>query len=459
MEPSFASELLSALSDGILKRWYPLVVDREHGGFLTNLDCDWAIAPAQEKMVVTQARHVWTLSKAVGFLDGLSDYELFARQGFLFLKERMWDEKHGGFFQIRSREGGATDAHGWRDEKRTYGNAFAVCSLAALFDFTQDPDILDWACKGFRWIEAHAYDKQYGGYSQFLTREGRPYFKDDAFKTAAPDASEIGYKDQNSSIHLLEAYTELYRVWPDQGLKRQLSALLSLIRDTMVHPRGWLRLFYERDLKPLSFQQGAREERVKNFGLDHVSFGHDYETAFLMLEASHALGTENDARTLAVARRMLDHALGAGWDEASGGFFDAGSYDDDDGPCAIVRSTKNWWAQAEGLNALALFSEIYPSEKRYRDCLERQWRFINASLLDHERGDWFEGAIDREPNHKNGPKSHIWKCNYHNSRALMNCLALFAEEGEGGLRSRFARRKRGMRKLVEHWRKVAASVN
>jgi hypothetical protein len=77
--------------------------------------------------------------------------------------------------------------------------------------------------------------------------------------------------------------------------------------------------------------------------------------------------------------------------------------------------------------------------------------------LDHERGDWFEGAIDREPHFKDGPKSHIWKCTYHTTRALMNCLALVGEEGERGLGKRFSRRKRAMREFIEQWRKTGKS--
>ena len=290
MPSEILEELKQALCDGILRRWYPLVVDRECGGYFTNVTCDWTLPPEQEKMIVSQARHIWTASKVAAFTGEIDVYLPIARHGYEFLRDVMWDSKYGGFYQIRDRRGGMSEFRGWRDEKRAYGNAFALYGLAALYSLTRDPEVLETARRAFQWIEEHAYDPRFGGYFEFLTREGEPFDRGSVYKTIASDANELGFKDQNSSIHLLEAYTELYRVWPDPFLRERLTDLLELIRDTMVHERGYLQLFFEPDWTPVSFRDSTEEVRRQNFGLDHVSFGHDYETAFLMLEASHALG-------------------------------------------------------------------------------------------------------------------------------------------------------------------------
>jgi len=71
------------------------------------------------------------------------------------------------------------------------------------------------------------------------------------------------------------------------------------------------------------------------------------KTAFLMLEASHALGLEDDKKTLAIGRKMVDHGLAHGWDKEVGGVYDGGYYLKDRPGCTILRDTKNWWAQAE----------------------------------------------------------------------------------------------------------------
>jgi len=159
----------------VLQKWYPLVLDEQCGGYFTNIDFGWTLAPEQEKMIVSQARHIWTTSKAAAFVADGALYRDCARHGLAFLREHMWDDKYGGFFQIRDRQGGYSDGRGWREEKRTYGNAFAIFALASLYRLTGDPEALALAQTAFRWIEDHAYDNAHKGYFQFLTRQGEPF--------------------------------------------------------------------------------------------------------------------------------------------------------------------------------------------------------------------------------------------------------------------------------------------
>jgi cellobiose epimerase len=430
--------------DGILKRWYPLILDKECGGYFTNVTCDWKLAPQQEKMIVSQARHIWTLSKASEYFNGKREYEEMARHGFSFLKNSMWDEEYGGFFQIRSRDGGMSDVNGWRDEKRAYGNAFAIYALAALYSQTSDSEVLKLAQSAFQWIEEHAYDSKDRGYFQFILRNGKTFDRSSEYKTIASDSSELGFKDQNSSIHLLEAFTELFHVWKDPLVQTRLQDLLELIRDTQVAHKGYLQLFFHDDWTPVSFRTSSAKEREANYGLDHVSFGHNYETAFLMLEASYVLQLKDDIRTLTVAKKMLDHAIMYGWDENVGGFYDGGYYLNGDDRCTIIKDTKNWWAQAEGLNALLIFSKIFPRETRYYEYFLRQWEYVQSFIIDTQGGDWFEGGIDKEPQFRTSPKSHMWKCTYHTGRTLMNCSMIF--EGNPS---------KEINKFIGYWRNTA----
>ncbi len=440
------------LVDDLLERWYPLVLDAECGGYFTNLTYDWQIPSAQNKMLVSQARHIWTTSEAASFLPEGGAYCAYARHGLAFLKEYMWDGEWGGFFQIRSRRGGDSECRGWRQEKRTYGNAFAILALARFYRLTQDPSALHLAKEAFQWLEAHAFDPAHGGYFQFLTREGAVIDKSSPYQTEADDKHECGYKDLNSSIHLLEAYTELYRVWKDRTLKAQLTSLLGLIRDTMAAEQGYVRLFFMTDWTPLSFRDTPIKTRMLNYALDHVSFGHDCQTAFLLLEASHVLGLHNDARTLLTAQRLLEHSVVNGWDQRCGGFFDGGYYQDDSSHCTIIRTTKTWWAQADALNALLLFSHIFPSDRCYRELFEKQWEYIDAFLIDHRLGDWFEGGLDSEPDNIMAPKSHMWKSTCHTSRVLMNCIALMGDELQ--MNAGILERKHALQELINHWKRM-----
>src|SRR5690606_10423764 len=109
-------------------------------------------------------------------------------------------------------------------------------------------------------------------------------------------------------------------------------------------------------------------------------------TAYLMLEAAGALGLEPDT-TLQAGKRMVDHALRNGWDEARGGFYDAGYYYADRPGIAIVRDTKNWWAQAEGLNTLLLMADLFPDDPlRYEEKFRKLWQYVRTNLIDHEHG-------------------------------------------------------------------------
>jgi cellobiose epimerase len=447
------NKLHKMLKSDLFEKFYPLILDKTYGGFLCNLSYDWKFVDPQDKMIVTQARHTWTPAKAVSFFPEDGRYLEAAWHGYKYLKDVMWDKTYGGFYTMRNPQNNISDYRGFFEEKRTYGNAFAIYALAAFYGLTKEKEVLDFAIEAFNWIEAHAYDAVDGGYFQFLTRSGKPFTYDDIKNTKAADANEAYYKDQNCSIHLLEAYTELYNVWPDEKLRVKLHRLLILIRDTITCEKGYMNLFFDHRWNPVSFREASEEERKKNYGLDHVSFGHDYETAFLMLEASYVLGIKDDERTLHIAKKMLDHALENGWDKNLGGFYDSGYYFKGLNQCTIINDHKNWWSQAEGLNSLLMMSKIYPEEKKYYDCFLKQLDYIDSYFLDHDYGGWYEGGLDKEPHLKHGPKGHIWKACYHEGRSLMNCIKMLCtEEYELFQRNEiFRKEKEETEKFISHW--------
>ncbi|MEP6683590.1 MAG: AGE family epimerase/isomerase, partial [Parafilimonas sp.] len=235
--------------------------------------------------------------------------------------------------------------------------------------------------------------------------------------------SDIGYKDQNSSIHILEALTELYKVWKDPLVKERLNEMLELIRDKIVTPKGYLQLYFTYDWKPVSYHDSSDDVIKKNHYIDHVSFGHDVETAYLMQEADEALNGKASAKTLAVGKKMVDHALQNGWDNSVGGFYDEAYYFKNKPGLTITDKGKNWWAQAEALNTLLMFSDMYPNDSmHYLQKFFKQWQYVQTYLIDHEHGDWYEEGLDNSPEYKTRLKAQIWKGSYHNFRALMNCI-------------------------------------
>jgi mannobiose 2-epimerase len=142
-----------------------------------------------------------------------------------------------------------------------------------------------------------------------------------------------------------------------------------------------------------------------------------------MQEASELLYGKADAKTLAIGKKMVDHALQNGWDKSLGGFYDEAYYFNDKPGCTIINKSKNWWAQAEALNTLLMFSEMYPNDSmHYLQKFLKEWQYVQTYLIDHEHGDWYEEGLDNEPERKTALKAHIWKITYHVFRAFMNCI-------------------------------------
>ena len=116
----------------------------------------------------------------------------------------------------------------------------------------------------------------------------------------------VGYKSMNTHIHLLEAFSELYRVWPDPALRARLEEMLAIVRDKICVEPGVMNLYFTNAWQPIP---------------GHDSFGHDVETAYLMLEADELLHQRASDKTERMARMLVDHALAYGWDTINGGFF------------------------------------------------------------------------------------------------------------------------------------------
>ncbi len=413
-----ADQLENPLQQNLLATWYPKAIDKDSGGYYSNFTFDFQLKEdAQEKMVVTQARHLWSNSKAAKRYPNQSHFAEGAKHGFEFLRDKLWDQELGGFYQLVNRSGKPLLEKS--PNKTAYGNSFGIYSLAAYFEASGDSAGLELAIQAFKWLEEHSHDPIHKGYFQYLNQDGSPVVR----SPDTPSTSDLGYKDQNSSIHLLEAFTELYSVWKDPLLKERLEEMLILVRDTITNDKGSLILFFKPDWTPVSFQDQSEEEILKHRNLDHVSYGHDVETAYLILESSHVLGIENDQVTLAKAKTMVDHALAFGWDNEKGGFFDEGYYFKGEENPRVIKDTKNWWAQAEGMNTLLLMAELYPEDERdYFGKFEKLWEYNQNYLIDKEHGDWYPGGLDKQPELKTADKGHIWKANYHQFRSMQGCI-------------------------------------
>ena len=420
---SVHKDMYKLLFENMLPVWYPRVIDNEKGGYFSDFTYDWKPEGSQQKMIVTQARHVWSLAQLKMFTKE-DVYATYAKHGYVFLKDVMWDRVHGGFYNLVERNGiPVKEKDAGIILKNAYGNAFGLYALATLYEATKEEEVLAFAKKVFLWLENNSYDPVYGGYYQFLTEEGK------AIKTGW---GGVPPKDQNSSIHLMEALTQLDAVWPDPLVKKRLSEMIYLIRDKMTHEKGYLQLFFANDFTPFSLRDSLPEVQQKRWNLDHVSYGHDIETAFLLMDASQKLMDKEPEdellkkehqKTLDIGKKMVNHGLKWGWDDKTAGVYDAGYYYKLNDSPGIIKDTKNWWAQSETLNTLWYFHQLYPNNPmNYQKLFVEQWDFIKKYLIDWENGDWYASSLDKDPQAKFGRKSNIWKGNYHTIRTLINVM-------------------------------------
>jgi len=400
-----AGEMETILQRDVLRVWFPRAIDNDNGGFYSNFTRDWQHSESDGKFSVFQGRMTWLAAQIVIKRPELKDQYLpVISHGMDYLNNVLWDKRYGGFFWGLDDKGLINELY--TDGKHLYGNSFGLYGAAAAYQATHNPKALELAKASFRWIDQHAHDEKNGGYFEWLTRDGRVVqAKNDTGRVATiPLAGfPLGYKSMNTHIHLLESFAQLYEVWKDELLRRRLAELLMVVRDKICVAPGAMNLYFTTEWRAFP---------------DHDSYGHDIETAYLMLEAAELLGQAQDADTQRMAKMLVDHALAYGWDETYGGFYRDGTTM---GQAEDLR--KEWWVQMEGLNALLLMHEKYGrTTEVYFKAFQQQWQFIKDRQIDYKFGGIYD-TVERDGTVKDYTKARIWKEAYHEGRALLNVTA------------------------------------
>ncbi|HKM94897.1 MAG TPA: AGE family epimerase/isomerase [Prolixibacteraceae bacterium] len=390
-----------------LSNWYPAIIDTANGGYYINLEHNWTLSKNQDKMLVTQGRGLWTAAKAANTLNKNQLYINAAHHGFSFFTKQLWDDENGGFRLMYYIDNS--------DKKEThnlvYANAFALFALAEYAKLDQTGEALVWAEKTFDWMDSVAHDEKLLGYYNLIN-----YNTD---TSGAFGWDNPTWKDQNTSIHLLEAFTLYYQINPSNKVKKRLEEMLILIRDTMTQANGSLKLFFTPNWQAIDYSDSTREFILSNQNFDHVSFGHNIETAYLLIDASKTLYGKVDSTTLRVAKKLCDHSVKYGFAPNFNGIYDRGYDFGSKGTIEIIDKRKSWWAQFEALHTLALMTQYFPDETIYVKAFQNMWQYIDQHLTDHEHGGYYYFGIDETPSNKNAPKGQNWKGPYHDGRTLI----------------------------------------
>src|SRR5688572_1990934 len=288
----FEQEVTNELND-ILSYWMKNTFDVKNGGFVGRIDEKNVAIPGAPKGAVLNSRILWSFSAAYGVTKNPEHLHL-ARLAFNYLQAHFIDKTFGGVFWTVDAQGKALDT-----KKQVYALAFAMYGCAAYHEASKSQAAKAVAIELFYTIEEHSFDKINTGYFEAFTREWEPI---EDLRLSDKDANEK--KTMNTHLHILEAYTSLYRVWPDEKLKWQIKNLLNNFTKHIADPAtGHLHLFFDE---------------WWNVKSSTISFGHDIEAAWLLSDAAETLNSASvveDVKCLAI---KLTAAAAKGLDKDGG---------------------------------------------------------------------------------------------------------------------------------------------
>jgi mannobiose 2-epimerase len=384
----FFEEVRENLTSNILPYWLKLKDPR--GGFYGEVAADGSVFYDAPRGVILNARLIWSFAAAYGQLQK-TEYLVAAVHARDWFLDHFCDHKYGGVYWSVTAEGERLDS-----KKQLYAQGFAIYGLSELYKVSGDEDALKNAINLYKVVETYFADKQNGGYIEALSRDFSPL---EDMSLSARDINAD--KTMNSHLHILEAYSNLYQVWPDEGLKEALEKLLDIVGEKVLGPDGHLQLYFKRDWTVIP---GA------------VSYGHDIETSWLALESAFAL------RDAAVVNRVRPWARKVA-DAGNEGLLPDGSMRYEKLPDGHFDDSRQWWVQAETVVG-NLWLWKYHADATAWDRAVAAWGYIREHLVDGLSGEWWWAILPDGSRDLSQPKAGFWKCPYHNTRMCLQVLSV-----------------------------------
>ena len=379
----------------ILEYWTACTPDEMHGGFYGKINHDNIIDKEADKGSVLNSRILWAFSAAYNH-TGNKEYLQLATRAYEYFTSHFIDESYGGVYWTVNYMGNPQDT-----KKQTYAIAFALYALSEYHKCSENPEVIDEAKLLYRVMMEQTHDIVCGGYKEAFARDWSDL---PDRRLSAKDANEK--KSMNTQLHVIEAFVNLYIIWPDKTLKNNIEELLELFSEIIINPKNnHLFLFFEEDWT------------IKS---SIVSYGHDIEATWLLLEAAAIIKNEKYIQQFKkIAVQMADAA-------AQGLDGDGGLWYEYEPTADHLIKQKHSWPQAEAMvgyfNAWQL-----TAEEKYLQYSINAWNFTRQYIVDKKGGEWVWGVYEDYSIMNNEDKVGMWKCPYHNSRACIEIIKRIEE--------------------------------
>ena len=382
------SEVKEELINNILPFWSTKMVDTDNGGFYGQMDGHNHLIPKADKGGILNARILWTFSSA--YLQEKNPLYLeMANRAKTYILNHFFDQEQGGTYWTISFDGKPTDT-----KKQIYSQAFFIYAFSEHYRASGDESSLQTAIELFRMIELRSFDHELNGYFEAYSRDWELL---EDLRLSDKDANEK--KTMNTHLHILEAYTNLYRVWKNDELALPLRNLILIFTEKIVNQKTkHLELFFDEHWNPKS---------------EIVSYGHDIEASWLIDEAARVLGDQKLLEEVQKTCLQIAEAACDGLQPDGSMVYEKsmGHLDND----------RHWWVQAESvvgfLNAYKL-----TNNQLWLDRAMKSWKYIQNNIIDTRDGEWFWSFKDDGTINQKDDKAGFWKCPYHNSRMCLEIM-------------------------------------
>ena len=386
---TYKKELSAELSN-ILDYWINNTQNIAEGGFYGKIDNDNYVIPNSPKGSVLNARILWSFSAAYN-LTGKKEYLEIADRAYQYITDYIIDKQFGGVYWTVDHTGNKLET-----KKQVYASAFAIYAFSEYYKATGKKDVLNEAIGLFMLLVDKGFDQHKTGYLEAFTEDWQPIGD---LRLSAKDANEK--KTMNTHLHVLEGYTNLYRVWPGETLKKQIGILLNNFLDHFIDKEtGHLNLFFDEDWSKRSTL---------------ISYGHDIEAAWLMLESAEVIKDIELTEKLKTIAMKISEATLEGLDTDGGLWYEYEPAEDH-----LIKE-KHWWVQAEAMVGFFNTWQI-TGDEQYLDLSTMNWDFVKNEILDKKNGEWFWGIKENGQVMATEDKAGLWKCPYHNSRACIEII-------------------------------------